>query len=245
MPSILNDVLSQDVANFAVFLAGDLPSSSAIRKAFEKFPLAVAIPCYREESRDIAQFATHFLRESGYLMDQEAMQYVCQAFYGDHLLLKSELQKLMLYCGDAKQITIEDVRQSVSGLVELSLQDICMHTATGDLHKAQKEAELMGLEGIPVIAILRSLINYYTKLYEMRAQMADSGKTEQQIVDAQRPPLFFKIKPTYIQHLRKWTSPRIAGALRVLHTAEGECKKTGAQDTLLLSRVLLKIGKMA
>ncbi len=245
IPEPLSAVLEQDVENYVIVIGADLPATSGLRKAFEKGKLAVAIPCYREEERDITQFASSFLREGGYQIDGQALQTIRQAFYGNHLLLKSELEKLMLYCGDKKQITAVDIEASAAGMVELSLQDICTHTASGLLQKAQREAEQMMQEGMPAIAMLRALINYFSKLYEMRAEMADSGKNIGQVIDAQRPPVFFKLKPLYQQHLSKWSLPRLNVALSALHQAEGECKKTGAMNELLLSRILLKLGKMA
>lgn len=244
LPEAIGSVLEQPVENYAIVMGGDLPTSSGLRKAFEKAPLAAAIPCYREEERDISQFTQNYLRERGYQIDGQAMQYIRQAFYGDHLLLKSELEKLMLYCGEKKQIALEDTEASVAGMVELSLQDICMHTASGLMQKAQNESEKLIQEGTPAIAMLRAMINYFNKLYDMRAEMQDSGKSVQQVIDSARPPIFFKVKPLYQQHLSRWTSAKISVALASLHQAESECKKTGAMNDLLLSRVLLRLGKM-
>lgn len=244
IPEPIQALLKGDVANVAIFLAGELPPASSLRKTCEASPFAAAIPCYREEARDVAQFTRNFLREGGYEIQSDAIQVIQQAFYGDHLLLKRELEKLMLYCGDSKSITLDDVQQSISGMVDLSLSDVCMEVASGRIAKAEKQVETLLQEGLPVVAILRAMLNYFMRLYEARAELED-GKSEQQVVSGMRPPIFFKHQPVFTGHLRRWGHKKLIQALASLHKAEAECKKTGAADTLLLSRVMLRLGKMA
>ena len=245
MPDAIASVIEQAVENYVIVIAGELPATSSLRKAFEKEPFAVAIPCYREEIRDISAFTRNYIRENGYQIDEHALQFLCQSFYGDHLLLKAELDKLLLYCGEEKHIAYHHITASIAGMVELNIQDICLDIASGKGQKAQHESEKLLQEGMPAIAMLRSMINHFNKLYDMRAEMAESGKSAQQMVDSHRPPLFFKVKPVYQQHLTRWTLPKLSQILELLQQVEGDCKKTGAMNDLLLSRILLKIGKMA
>src|SRR5258708_5570319 len=103
--------------------AGELPSRSALRRAFEAARSAVAIGCYPDTPRELAAVIRETLAEHRVTASRDAGQFLVEHLGGDRLLTRSELEKLVLYAGDGGRVEVEDARLSVSDSAALELDD--------------------------------------------------------------------------------------------------------------------------
>src|SRR5216683_2857485 len=133
---------------FVVVEAGELPSRSALRRAFEAARLAVAIGCYPDTPRDLQAVIRETLSARRVTASQDAGQFLVEHLGGDRLLTRSELEKLALYAGEGGRVELEDARLSISDTAALELDDAVMAAAEGDA------ARLAG--GASVDEVLRS-----------------------------------------------------------------------------------------
>ena len=89
---------------FVVVEAGELPSRSTLRRAFEAARMAVAIGCYPDTPRDLQAVIRETLSARRVTASQDAGQFLVEHLGGDRLLTRSELEKLALYAGDGGRI---------------------------------------------------------------------------------------------------------------------------------------------
>src|SRR6267154_3193826 len=89
---------------FVVVEAGELPSRSALRRAFEAARLAVAIACYPDTPRDLAAVIRETLTAHRVTASRDAGQFLVEHLGGDRLLTRTQLEKLALYAGGGGRI---------------------------------------------------------------------------------------------------------------------------------------------
>ena len=89
--------------------AGELKKGTALRRAIEETPEALAVPCYADESRVIHALIDEELGGAGLRITPAARQRLTEALGADRLASRGELRKLALYCHGSDQVTEEDV----------------------------------------------------------------------------------------------------------------------------------------
>ena len=118
--------------------AGELPSRSALRRAFEAARSAVAIGCYPDTPRELAAVIRETLAAHRVSASRDAGQFLVEHLGGDRLLTRSELEKLALYAGEGGRVELEDARLSVSDTAALELDDAVMAAAEGDAVRVER-----------------------------------------------------------------------------------------------------------
>src|ERR1700730_12429693 len=84
---------------FIVVEAGELPSSSPLRRVLEAAPDAVAIGCYPDTARERGAVIADALRAHRITASDDATQYLVEHLGNDRLVTRSELEKRALYTG--------------------------------------------------------------------------------------------------------------------------------------------------
>lgn len=236
IPKTLGDSLSDIKSNnFTIFTAGDLPSSSSMRKFFESEKNVAALPCYKDDGGTIRQVVSTKLREIGMNIEPAALDLLCNNFSGDRLVILSEVEKLIIYMGDEKTVRYEDALLCVADSSELSLDQICNAAASRDAKQINIAMQKALADDVQPIAIIRSTINYFTKLYNVKAKV-ENGMMESQALSALRPPVFFKQLPVMQKHLSMWNCKSLARILSALNDLENDCKTTGNPAEILTMR---------
>lgn len=223
---------------------GDLGPTSSLRKLCENSDLVAAIPCYVDEGQNLSVLIDSTLRASGYQLNHEARQYLLDALGGDRLVVKGELEKLMLYMGSAKQISFDDVEAAIGNSAVVKVDEAVY--AAGDQHVANliKALDKCAADEVAPVALLRSALYHFQKLAAVRISMAE-GQNLQQILNSMRPPIFFKVRPRFEQHARRWTDKKLETALEKLMAAEALVKQTHIPAEIVAQQTLLDIASIA
>jgi DNA polymerase-3 subunit delta len=215
--------------------AGDLDGRSKLRAAFEKADRGAALPCYRDEGRDLAGLIQETLKSHGLTVSRDALDYLSQHLGADRGVTRSELQKLALYKGSG-EVQVQDARYCVGDSAALSLDDVAHAVAEGDLAELERAFDRALAEGASPIQPLRATANHFKRLH----QVADARDVAQ-AVEKLRPPVFWKLKPRLTAQAKAWSSVRLGEALDGLLEAEARCKSTGMPEEAVAARELMRI----
>ena len=150
---------------FVIVEAGDLPSRSALRRAFEAARHGAAIGCYPDTPRDLAVVIRETLTEHQITASRDATLFLVEHLGGDRLLTRSELEKLALYAGDGGRVDLEDARLSVSDTAGLEIDDAVMAAAEGDAVTLERVLDRVFQEGESPISVLRALLRHLHRLH--------------------------------------------------------------------------------
>lgn len=227
-----------------VIEAGDLGPRSLLRLLCEKADNAAALPCYVEEARDIAALARSILQNQGYGIAPDALGYLSEAIAGDRARARSEIEKLLLYMGADKQITLDAVIASCGEVGEKSMDELIAATAGGKPEAAfAAYTHLLG-EDVSVIGILRMLQNHFRRLHLARARM-EGGEDPESIMKTLSPPVFFKQTTPFRAQMHRWSLPALEKVLQRLAALEAQSKQTGVPAETLCGQAILGISKAA
>ena len=223
-----------------VLEAGDLPARSALRKLFESAgPGVAALPCYRDEARDLSGLARELLGAAGLTISRDALQALTEALGGDRQLTRRELEKLVLYKSDqGGEVGLEDVRAVVGDVSAYAQEDIALAVGSGDLATLDRLLARAFAEGLQPVSLLRRTAGHFERLMQAAALLA-AGANEQAALAKLRPPVFWKLRGPFLAQARAWRLDALEDGLARLIAAEIQCKTTGLPAETMAGRALL------
>ncbi|MEM9442846.1 MAG: DNA polymerase III subunit delta [Pseudomonadota bacterium] len=231
-----------------VLESSDLGRSSSLRKLVEQAPNAAAVPCYRDEGRDLGNLIDRLLKERGIRPDSETRTYLIEHLGGDRAVTRAELDKLALFVDASpetpKTIGIGDVTDVVGDSAAIGLDDLAHATTLGDIKAVDRCLNRLLGEGQAPVRLIRTLLNHVTRLYRL-ALLIDRGETVDRAIGQARPPIHFRRKQDVKTALRRWDRLRLRGAQAKLLSVEMACKTSGQPDRLLCREALFSLCRSA
>lgn len=229
---------------FVVLEAGDLAKRSSLRVLMEKAKDAVAIACYVDEGADLGRVIAEHLSAAGLAVEADAQSFLEGCFGGDRGVIRSELDKLIVYAGENRRITLADVEACVGDSAAASIDAVTMATCGGDTAALDTAVRRAYGEGISPIAILRALQRHLNRLLAVQSRIG-AGNTADAAMAGLRPPVFFKAKAAFRRQLQVWPEQRLSQALTLVLDAELDCKTTGLPANTICARALLALAQSA
>ncbi|AVP88093.1 Putative DNA polymerase III subunit delta [Candidatus Phycorickettsia trachydisci] len=226
--------LKTQTHNFPIFIADDLAPS--LKQLFQKQANLALVPCYPESAIDLQLIVKRYLAGKG--IEPKALEYLCANLNSDRQFLYSELDKLLIYCNDKDQITLEDVHEAIVPMRNVSLDQLIISFVKGDLKNYLNDIECLLHNNIPEMLIIRSLVKYYTNLYTVKLH-TKAGMSVDEAMKLLKPPVFFM----YVKHFKEFVATlnctSIFNALKLLTAAEVKLKSTGANVKNIFENLLL------
>lgn len=249
------------IDNIILIEGGDLSTKSALRKLCEgeKNKNAVTIACYLEEERDIGGKLREICQHAGYSIDADGLRLLTESLAGDSALLRSEVEKLILYKGldpeyqgfageplrrKIGEITLDDILACNPNMRDYSLDDLISMTATGQVQRANAMAQKMLAEGLPPIAIMRALLRHFRRLHATICRLGE-GEQIDSALKALKPPVFFKYKQDFSNQARKWTKPHVEALMQKIVLDESTSKTSGVNAETLCLHLIMNIARTA
>jgi DNA polymerase-3 subunit delta len=230
--------------SLTIIEAGDLTPRSSLRKLAEGEAAIAAIPCYVEDEAGLARTLGSQIAEAGKTIDPDALRLLSASLVGDRMQARGEVDKLLVYLGEQKSISLGDVEAAVADTATLGMDDAIQSAMDGDFAALDRCLARLAGEGASGVAILRTAQNHFRRLHVTRARI-DAGIELDRALSQLQPPLFFKRKETFGREARRWPLARIQAALDRLVEAEAQSKRTGANDALLAADALLAVARVA
>lgn len=231
--------------NVVIIEAGDLGTSSKLRKLAEDSKVAAALPCYVEDQRDVGRIITDGLRAENYAIDRDALAYMAGNIVGDRGVVRGEIEKLITYMGpENRQVRMEDVQACIGDIADLSMDLLTQFTASGRYGEAERVLKSILGEGVNAVVVTRSLQNYFLRLHLTRARI-DAGDAAEIAMKKLKPPVFWKNEAAFKAQLAAWRGPMLEQALLMIASAEYASKQTGSSDELILSGLIFRLARLA
>lgn len=229
---------------FTVVDAGDLPSRSTLRRAFENARCAAAIACYPDTPRDLAAVIRETLGAHQVTASRDAGQFLVEHLGSDRLLTRSELEKLALYAGEDGRVELEDARLSVSDSAALELDDAVMAAAEGDAARVERVLARVFQQGESPVSVTRALLRHLHRLHALTGRII-AGMPLDEVVRSARPPIFFKQEASFRRQLGLWNEARLRPQLARVAGAERDIKTTGYPAETICREAMLTVAQAA
>lgn len=216
--------------NFILILGGDLDKSSALRKAVEDNSSFAAIACYVDDERVIKKFIENELSKNGIKSDAEILTCLFEKCGSNRQIALSELEKIITYLGEKKELTVEAINQITSSEGEISTNEFIASFSTKKFDLSLMQAEKLFKEGVDAIMLIRFLSNYFQKLYQAKLDIF-LGSDFESAVKAQK--LFFKAEADFRKSLKLLSLAFLVEILKDLEELEIKIKSSSISSKLL------------
>jgi DNA polymerase III subunit delta len=225
-----------------VIEAGELTARNPLRVACEKSPSAIALPCYGDDGRALGELVDTTLREQGITIDRSARELLLASLGSDRLVSRQELQKLLLYLGEARRVELSDIEACMgdSSVRETdTLVDACF---AGHFPLADSAWQRLRSEGMDPSVLLGALMRHGFLLLQAQLKIED-GQSRQHVSDALRLP--YPRKASASTALAQWDQSRLVSALRALSQTVAEARKNSALASDLAQRAVMDVSRKA
>lgn len=219
--------------NFILIQGGDLDKSSALRKVAEDNAHFAAIACYEDDERAIKSFIGAQLQQRQIKSNSEVLELLVEKFGKNRQVILSEVEKIVTFLGEDKNLTTELVERLTASEAEISANEFVMNFAAQKFDVALVQAEKLFKDGFEPITLIRFLTNYLQKLYQARLDVDVNGVDFESAVKSQR--LFFKTEIEFRKHLKNLSLKFLLKNLRELQDLEVKIKSGAMQPKLLFT----------
>lgn len=238
------DALSMSGDSLIVVEAGDLPPRSRLRILFEGVEQAAAIACYQDEGKGLDDLVREGLKTAGIDAEREVVSWIAANLGADRMVSRMEIEKLVLYARGKSQVTLEDAQAVIGDSATVTLDDVVLAAAGGNLEALTVALARARFEGVASVSILRAAGRHLSRLEEAVSSVA-GGADPEQALRSLRPPVFFKQQPAFRAQIARWRPQNLTRARAELIQAEIDCKSTGLPDEAVCERALMRIAAMA
>jgi DNA polymerase-3 subunit delta len=229
---------------FFIIEAGELRKDSALRKAAEKAPACVAIPCYEDEPGDIARMVRETLARDKVSLDSQALELFVARMPKERGVARQEIERLTLFLGpnSGATATAADLETFLGVEPEASLSDAASDAFGGRPGPAQSGLRRAYAEGESGPGAVRAIGMHLAKL-RRTLTLAQSGAPLQEA--AKSSGVFWKNEREFLRQARAWTLPQLDAIQPEVLSADRACKQTASPDALIAERLALTIAGRA
>jgi len=230
---------------FLLIEAGALARDSALRSAAEKAKAgAVSIPCYEDETGDVARMTRETLARDKVSLTNEALELFVSRLPAERGVARAEIERLILFLGPGSGATAGPVDlESYLGVEpEASLSDAAQDAFGARLAAAQSALRRAAAEGEGGVPAIRAVGLYLSKLRKtLTLSQAGSGLSEA----AKASGVFWKQEREFLRQARAWSLPALSDLQADVLAADKACKQAGSPDHLIAERLVLQVAGRA
>lgn len=214
---------SNDFKHFVCFISDESLPPSGIRKFYENDSKLASIGCYYENEDVITKIILQYCKKNNKILEDEALFYLKSHLKGDNQIIKSELEKIFNYTFDKKEISKNDVIQTVNADILASGDEMCIYFAKKEPERFLEEVEKLKLQNTNEVLIIRALARYYLNIYIVNLKIED-GQNIDLAIKSLYPPIFFKYINDFKQIIRTYSANDVIQCLQHIQQAEIEFK---------------------
>ena len=220
--------------------AGDLGPRSSLRKLCEKAANAAALPCYAADAATVVALAAELAAEAGKTVDRDASARLGDILPGDRMLARREIEKLILFAGDATRLTADHVGAVVGDGIDPALDALADAVLNGQAAAADDTLDRLFAAGASAVGLLRVVQRQLLRLHEAGVHRR-GGLDADGAMARLRPPVFFRQQGAFRGQMGRWPPAAATGALIRLAETEALVKRTGVPPETVCRQALLDL----
>lgn len=237
-------LLAGDVGEARVVIeAGDLGKSAPLRTACERSQKALALPCYPDDARSLAELIERTLGDHGLTIERDARDLLASSLGGDRRASLAEIEKLALYARGQGSVGLDDVEAVASDVAPSVLNTPIDAAFAGRGSEVEREVRRLRHEGLDPSAILGAALRHALQMLALR--LDNPGAPPGTLASNWRG-LHFRRKGSVEAQFGRWPEVALQGAVARLQEAVLACRRAGPDlSEALLSAALLGIAQEA
>ena len=240
---ITNTITDHDSKNLIVFETSELTPRSKLRKFFEKEKHLGILACYFDTERDVQELIETTFKKENMPINRDIVLLMTKHLGNERHIIKSELEKIILYLKDKKEFKAEDILKCLSQNEDYGFDDLNYSISNGNVVKLDKIINQLYLEGINPIALLRSVSKHFQKILFVN-QKIDLGMNLSESLSQLKPPIFFLYANQFKEQVKKWKTTLCYKAIERILETEELCKMNSKIAKIICWRTLRNISSI-
>ena len=241
---ITNTVIDdQNSINLIVFETGELTPRSKLRKFFEKEKHLGILACYFDTEHNVRDLIETTFRKEDMLINRDTSLLIAKHLGNERHIIKSELEKIILYLKDKKEFKAKDILKCLSQNEDFGFNDLNYNLCDGNIVKLDKIISQLYLERINPVAMLRSVDKHFQKILFVN-QKIDSGINFNESISQLKPPIFFLYINQFKNQVKIWNTTLCYKAIERIMETEELCKLNSKISKIVCWRTLRNIASI-
>ena len=180
------------------------------------------------------------LRQRNLMMDRKAIDLFVNSVELDYMTAKNELDKLVIFTKNSKQITYEDVKACVGNLQIHGIFDLQDALGEKNKSKALKIAENLILNNVSVIYVATMLQKYFTTLWRINLYR-NQNINDMEIKRLYLKNLYYKFRDKYLHAAGNFNIDSIEKIFCYLLDVDTKLKTSSLEPGIILAVLVCKI----
>lgn len=152
--------------------------------------------------------------------------------------IQNEIDKLAIYLGDKKSITVDDVAAVVGMSKEFTVFELQKAIGTKDIRRSTEIMERMLDAGESVPFIIVMLTSYFITLWKLADIQRKGGSNSDMASEARVNPYFLK---EYLEVLHRYSGGEIERAFGLLAGADEQIKTTSTDPRQVMTSLIVRL----
>ena len=231
---VIEKIIDKKISDIKIILnANALETKSKLRNLFEKRKELIIIPTYKDTSIVLAEIAKKFFYNYKISISQETINLLISRCNGDRGHLKSELNKILIYMDNKKNINLEEIYKLTNLAENFSINELVDTSLSKNSQKTSEILNESNYKSEDGILILRTFLQKAKRLLSLYERQNGNVNFDSLINDY-KPPIFWKDKPIVKRHLENWSRSKIKDLIVNINKTEVFLKKNSSVSLMLV-----------
>tara|TARA_B100000989_G_scaffold246727_1_gene193942 strand:+ start:4599 stop:5585 length:987 start_codon:yes stop_codon:yes gene_type:complete len=230
----IESILEKNIFDIKIILnANILEKKSKLRNLFEKDKKLIIIPTYKDTPITLVEIAKKFFYNYKISISQETINLIVSRCNGDRGHLKSELDKILIYMNDKKNINLEEIYKLTNLAENFSINEL---VDTSLSKNTKKISEILNESNYKIedgMLILRTFLQKTKRLLNLYERQ-NNNMSFDSLINDYKPPIFWKDKPIVKKQLESWSKSQIKDLIMNINKTEIFLKKNSSISLMLI-----------
>ncbi len=231
---VIQNIIDKKILDTKFILSANiLDKKSKLRNLFEKNKELITIPTYKDTSITLTEIAKKFFYNYKISISQETINLLISRCNGDRGHLKSELDKILIYMNDKRNIGLEEIYKLTNLAENFSINELVDTSLSKNSKKASEILHESNYKSEDGILILRTFLQKAKRLLSLYEGQSGNVSFDSLINDY-KPPIFWKDKPIVKRQLESWSKSKVKDLIININKTEIFLKKNSSISLMLV-----------
>ncbi len=226
---------------FLILTASSLARNTKLYKEAEKHGIMLDIAELKpwEKEKVLQQWIVETVAAQGKNITAQVAHYLIKHVTNDQTQLNLEIEKLMCYTIDRKEITLQDVIAITSAINLENVWQLGEAIFQRDANSALRISKALLNDGVAFLALLRQVRNQLQTQLQVCCILANGGNQQQ--ITEHFPYMRGKILEKHVQQAQNYGKQKCISAMIKVDDVEMLAKSSGASPDLLADMLITQV----
>ena len=231
---VIEKIIEKNISDVKIILnASILDRKSKLRNLFEKNKELIIIPTYKDTTIALAEIAKKFFYNYKISISQETINLLVSRCNGDRGHLTSELDKILIYMKDKKNINLEEIYKLTNLSENFSINELVDTSLSKNSRKTSEILNESNYKSEDGVLILRTFLQKAKRLLSLYERQ-NANVSFDSLINDYKPPIFWKDKPIVKKQLESWSKSKIKDLITNINKTEIFLKKNNTISLMLI-----------